>query len=188
VESGGRMSNLVSVGGSIAAAIVTPLVISLLSGVIGKSRPEKLQQGSGTISPERISAALTVAVSAAIAAGGIVALFAGLWAVGAGALVIGLCLGGFMAPSLTHVHDVSWSPEGVEGPSSLFGPTLGLKRESIAWPDIATTGVTSSGYWFVQASDGRRVYWSYLHKGHRALADALIAHRPDLTAAAGKFA
>jgi hypothetical protein len=182
------MSNLVSVGGSIAAAIVTPIVISVLSGVIGKGPPERLQQGSGTISPERISAALTVSIGAMVAAGGIVALFAGLWTVGAGTMVIGLCLGGFMAPSLTHVHDVSWRPEGVEGPSTLFGPTLGLKRESIAWADIVTTGVTSTGYWFVQAADRRRVYWSYLYKGHRALVDALLAHRPDLTAAAAKFA
>jgi hypothetical protein len=174
------MSVLVTTVGSVVAAVATPLVISMLSGAIGKGRPASLAQGTGTISPEKISAALTVAVGAAFVVGGVAALAAGLLPMAAISLVLGACLAGFMAPSLTHVHDVSWDMEGIEGPSKLFGPTLGLKRDRIVWSDIATTGTTTTSYWFVETVDGRRVYWSYLYKGYGALLEALEKHRPGL--------
>jgi hypothetical protein len=93
---------------------------------------------------------------------------------------MGAAIAGFMAPSLIHVHDVQWTADVVEGPSRLFGPTLGAARTSIAWHEIARTGVTGTGYWYVEARDGRRVYWSYLYKGNEALAAAIRARCPEL--------
>ena len=46
--------------------------------------------------------------------------------------------------------------------------------------EIAGAGTTWSGYWFIDAGDGRRIYWSYLYKGYGALIASLQAHRPDL--------
>jgi hypothetical protein len=109
------------------------------------------------------------------------ALFLGAGLRGVGLAVLGLCVAGFMSPSLTSVHKVTWEEEGIEGPSNLFGPTLGLRRTKIGWGDIARAGTTITGYWFVESSDGRRVYWSYLYKGHGVLAAYLHAKRPDLT-------
>jgi hypothetical protein len=93
---------------------------------------------------------------------------------------VGLGIAGFMSPSLTSVHKVTWGEDGIEGPSNLFGPTLGLRRTDISWSDIARTGTTMTSYWFVEALDGRRVYWSYLYKGHGALSAFISAKRPDL--------
>ena len=87
---------------------------------------------------------------------------------------------GFMLPSLTSVHRVTWDEESVEGPSNLFGPTLGLRRTRMLWRDISRTETTMTGYWFVESRDGRRVYWSYLYKGHGALDTFLYMKRPDL--------
>ncbi len=62
----------------------------------------------------------------------------------------------------------------------MFGPTLGAARTEIAWSEIAKTGKTITGYWYVESGDGRRVYWSYLYKGYGALVLALRGHCPSL--------
>ncbi len=94
---------------------------------------------------------------------------------------MGLAIAGFMAPSLTNLHNVQWTTLGVNGPARMFGPTLGLSRTEIAWRDIVTAGKTITGYWFVQAADGRRIYWSYLYKGYGAFVSAIKAHCPTLS-------
>lgn len=120
-------------------------------------------------------------VGAAMAAFGVVLVFFADKGWGALAIsVIGICCGGFMAPSLTSVHKVIWTQAGIEGPSKMFGPTLGTARTMILWGDISRTGTTFTSYWYVEAADGRRVYWSYLYKGFGALTAMLRAKRPDL--------
>jgi hypothetical protein len=94
--------------------------------------------------------------------------------------LLGLAITGFMAPSVTSVHSVHWNEAGIEGPSTTFGPTLGAKRTTILWGQIERTGKTITGYWFVEAADKRRVYWSYLYAGYGLLTDAIRRHRPSL--------
>ncbi len=86
-----------------------------------------------------------------------------------------------MIPSLTNFHNVQWTAEFVEGPTSTFGPTLGLKRDRLEWSDIVKAGKTATGYWFVESTDGRRVYWSYLYKGYRSFETFLKLKCPNLT-------
>jgi hypothetical protein len=162
-------------------AALTAVALTLLAKFIRSGRPAALDKVSGTITPEKISACVTVVVGAGMAVGGGWAVLTdhGDWGVVAVACM-GVAIAAFMAPSLTHVHDVQWGAEVVEGPSRLFGPTLGAARTSIAWHDIARTGVTTTGYWYVEARDGRRVYWSYLYKGNEALAAAVRARCPEL--------
>jgi hypothetical protein len=160
---------------------ITMLVVMGLSRLIGRGKPLHLTADQGTIRPERISAWFTVIMGTAICLFGlasVLALHTG-W-IGGALGVMGLAIAGFMAPSLTSVHAVHWNSEGVEGPSTLFGPTLGLKRTQIIWSDIMNTGRTFTSYWFIESSDGRRIYWSYLYKGHIAFAQALHAHCPNL--------
>lgn len=78
------------------------------------------------------------------------------------------------------MHDVSWDATSITGASHTFGPTLGTKRTSIAWDAITKTGKTATGYWFVEAADGRKIYWSYLYDGYGALSSALNARAPDI--------
>ncbi|THD56059.1 MAG: hypothetical protein E8A46_04345 [Bradyrhizobium sp.] len=156
-------------------------VIALLSWVLRRARPSIASDTAGAIEPEKSSAWFTVI-------GGCLLLLVGLFgtlfrAGGSGALavaVLGLCIAGFMSPSLTSVHRVTWEEEGIEGPSRLFGLTLGLRRTKILWRDVARAGITMTGYWFVESLDGRRVYWSYLYKGYGALTAFLHRKRPDL--------
>ena len=174
---------------SVIGVGATAGILALLAWGIGRSRPKAYDAQSGTISPERISAAVTVTVGAAMAIGGATYLWSVLkagrvapadWSGALGLLLLGLAVGGFMSPSLTNIHNVSWTPAGLNGPSKLFGPTLGLKRETLSWAELIRTGKTATGYWYVEARNGRRIYWSYLYKGCRRLTEALRSRCPEL--------
>lgn len=175
----GVISSAVAAG---LAALIPLILIGLLSRGIGRSRPKLEEADEGAIAPERLSAAFTVLFGLLFLAGGIVAVLAGgpglLY--GGPAIAVGVLIAGFMAPSLTDLHIVRWTPEGVEGPSSMFGLTLGIRRTMIPWPDIRRTGKTATGYWYVENQDHRRVYWSYLYKGHDSFAKALKEQCPSL--------
>lgn len=134
------------------------------------------------IVPEKFSAYFTVFIGSGMALFGIAGTLFGQasWA-GVGLTLLGLAIGGFMAPSLTSIHRVRWTQDGIEGPSKIFGPSLGVARTTIAWGDIVRAGTTITSYWFVEAQDGRRVYWSYLYKGYGALTSYLRDKRPNLT-------
>jgi hypothetical protein len=165
----------------ILVVVATAVILGGLATLLRRSRPAALAQGAGTIRPGLWSAWLTVL-------GGMAMLSAAAWAsiygnggwAAAGVAVLGAFIAGFMAPSLTSMHAVHWNEHGIEGPAKMFGPTLGAARTEIAWSDIAKTGKTITGYWFVESDDGRRVYWSYLYKGYGILMAALQNHRPSL--------
>jgi hypothetical protein len=162
---------------------VTAGVLGMVARVIRNGKPLELEGGSGTITPEKSSAVFTVVGGGAMAVGGLGAFLAGT-VDGRGLVVacIGLAIGGFMSPSLTHMHDVYWSEGVIEGPSRMFGPTLGLARTSIAWGDVVRTGSTMTWYRYVETLDGRRVYWSYLYTGNATLEAALALRCPGLPA------
>lgn len=161
------------------------LVIIGMQRIFRNMKPLSQNISSGTIRPERWSAWITVLFSLAVAALGI-GLFIQSnfdWHTGLVSLLIiagGGANAGFMAPSLTNIHAVNWSKVGIEGPSTTFGPTLGVSRTSIPWEEITRAGKTASLYWYVQAKDGRRIYWSFLYKGYGALTEELVRHRPDI--------
>ena len=168
------------VAGPITIA-VTIIVIGWLSWTLRRASPASLDESSGSIAPDKISAWFTVIVGAAMMLFGIARALFGQANWGSFALaVIGTAIVGFMVPSLTSIHWVSWSQDCIEGPSKMFGPTLGTARTKIAWNDLRRTGTTLTSYWYVEAYDGRRVYWSYLYKGHGALSAFLRSKRPDL--------
>jgi len=87
-------------------------------------------------------------------------------------------------PQVAWNHEVRWNHKGIEGPAKMLGLSLGAARTEIAWSDIVRTGRSTTAYWYVEAGDGRRVYFSYLCSylcaGHEALAQALQYHRPTL--------
>lgn len=163
-------------------ALITVLLIGLLSRAIARGRPKSKQADAGAIAPERLSAIFTVLFGLGLFVVGVVAVLAGGQGLlgGAAAIAVGAVIGGFMAPSLTDLHIVRWTAEGVEGPSKTFGLTLGIKRTMIRWRDIRRTGKTMTGYWYVESEDRRRVYWSYLYKGYGAFVKALTEHCPAL--------
>lgn len=161
--------------GGITAALVTGL-----AWFISRLAPRQLDSDSGTIVPERWTAAFTVVGGLVFVAVGCLAVIAGEWKIGSVGVAMGLAIAGFMAPSLTDLHIVHWTNLSAEGPSRMFGPTLGLSRTEIAWADVVKTGKTITGYWFIQANDGRRIYGSYLYKGYGAFVAAISSHRPDM--------
>ena len=142
-----------------------------------------LTEYEGIISPGKGTAWLTIVF-------GIIMILSSLFAVvvyGMSEIVLGLFLtlmgaamSGFMAPSLSSIHDVNWNTQYVEGASKMFGPILGKSRTQIQWSDITSTGTTVTQYWYVQTNEGRRIYWSYLYNGHGAFAQVLARKCPDL--------
>jgi hypothetical protein len=84
------------------------------------------------------------------------------------------------APQVVWRHEVRWNQKEIEGPAKMFGLTLGAARAKIVWSDIVRAARTMTGYWYVESSDGRRVYWSYLCAGCDGPMQALRAHCPTL--------
>ena len=160
----------------VLVGVLTAILLAGLSWLIRRAKPAALADEQGRIMPERWSAWFTVLAGLGIFGVGIWQLISGVggsgWA-SAGVALMGIAIAGFMAPSLTTLHSVSWNATGVEGPANTFGPTLGTARTEISWAEIVGAGKTSAGYWFVEARDGRRVYWSFFHKGYGALTAAL---------------
>jgi hypothetical protein len=161
-------------------AVLTAAIVGGLSWLMRRARPLAADAHSGAIRPGRISAVLTVLGGLAFTAVGVIALIGGAIPSALAFLAIGVPITVFMAPSLTDLHIVHWDERGLEGPSRMFGLTLGLARTTLAWKDLRCAGKTLTGYWYAEAADGRRVYWSYLYPGYGALVDAIVGQRPDL--------
>ena len=167
-------------------AIFTVIVTSLLSQFTKRQKPMALTADAGRLTPEKMSACVTVIVGVIMAVSGlgsaIVTLTSGE---GLGGLwwsillfVLGSAIAGFMYPSLFSAHDVIWDAEGVEGASSTFGPTLGRKRHKIKWENIVHRGITITQYWYLETHDKKRIYWSYLYSGYGEF-DKVLAEKCD---------
>ena len=175
------MASVSSALQGIATVLVSAGTIALLSRMLRKARPSIAKGTAGAIEPEKSTAWITIVAGCLLWLAGLYGILFRAGGLAALAVtILGLAISGFMAPSLTSVHRVTWEEEAIEGPSSLFGLTLGLRRTRILWRDIARAGTTMTGYWFVESLDGRRVYWSYLYKGYGALTAFLQKKRPDL--------
>src|SRR5262245_7827910 len=151
----------------LVVVVLTAVMVGGLAAILRRSRPATLAGRTGTIRPDLWSAWLTVVAGLAMVVAAAWAAIHGNggWAA-AGAALLGAAIAGFMAPSVTSIHAVHWNERGIEGPAKMLGPTLGRARTEIAWSEIVKTGTTTTGYWFVESGDGRRVYWSYLYKGY----------------------
>jgi hypothetical protein len=161
---------------------LTTVIVAGLSWLMRRSRPLALSGQRGTIRPERWSAWITVIFGALMFVIALVFLVSGAGGWGAAAAALfGAAIAGFMAPSVTSIHVVHWNAQGMEGPSRTFGPTLGFARTTIKWSEIVATGTTITGYWCVEAADGRRIFWSYLYNGYGSLTLALQRNCPSLS-------
>ncbi|GAA0295335.1 hypothetical protein GCM10009087_01360 [Sphingomonas oligophenolica] len=145
-----------------------------------RSKPAEQGDGRGRITPGKASAAVVTASGVLFSAAGCTGIWFGDVAIGSLLFAVGGALALFMAPSLTHWHDVVWTEATIEGPSRMFGLTLGRARTRLRWGEIARTGTTLTGYSFVETADRRRVYWSYLYRGFAVFEGQLELHRPDL--------
>jgi predicted small integral membrane protein len=95
------------------------------------------------------------------------------------AAVIMLMLCGFLVwrsvQALRGAQSVTWSIRGLEGPGGAFGALVGGAKVSLAWSGLARVDHAGWGVWFVQALDGRRIYWTEAHEGHEDLLARLSA-------------
>jgi len=162
------------------SAGLTGMILTWLAKLIGGARPRALGPGSGEIAPEPVSLIVVLAVGVALAVGGVAALVVGYPPVGAIVLLLGAVFSAAAIPALTGRHKISWSAQGIEGPSRSFGVTLGLTRATIAWSEIHRCAADLGGYWFLESADGRRVYWNYFYKGYWDFVRELKQRRPDL--------
>lgn len=162
------------------APILTAALIGLLIKQSMNTQPSEFTNVSGTIRPGKLSAIFTVTGGVVFAATGIAATLSNELVLGVLIFAFGAAIAGFMAPSLGSWHDVNWGLEGVNGASKMFGPSLGRSRTTIKWQEISTSGVTATQYWYIESTDGRRVYWSYLYRGHAKFRDEIQARRPDI--------
>ncbi|MFQ6547911.1 hypothetical protein AADZ90_008125 [Aestuariibius sp. 2305UL40-4] len=164
---------------SFAGAVLSAALVALIAHGIGR-RDAELIDGTLRIYPNRTAIWVVVVIGIAITAGGAAIVMASSSLAGLLAALLGLAIAGFMALSLNPAHDVIWTYEFIEGPSQLFGPSLGLRRARLVWSDLFRSGKTASGYWYVEGRNGQRIYWSYLYSGHPMFLMQLRLSRPDL--------
>ena len=145
-----------------------------------RSKPRALVEGGGRIAPGRRAIGIGVVSGLLLSGLGCTALWYG--AVVPGSLMAASGLGGalLVALSLSRRHDLVWSDTGIEGPCRKVLGILGSARTQIRWGEIALTGRTLGGYAFVEAADGRRIYWSSYYSGFVVFETRLKLHRPDL--------
>ncbi len=176
------------------AVLVTSGVLWLVSRWLRGAGTAGHDKDSGTTAPDKITAWFTVIAGLVMFAAGVFAAVAAARErvfqaehafLAAFVMLLGGACAGFMAPSLSRRQAVHWTDAGMEGPARTFGPTLGSERTQIAWSDIARCGSTPTGYWYVEARDGRRIFWSYLYRGNNALSAALRRRCPDLQLPSG---
>lgn len=176
------MSSLISAAIAIGVSFLSSILLRRFAAHLRSAAPHKLEGANGTIRPDRWSGwIITMFGVVLMVCSAALFLFEpnARW-IGAITFVLGALFAGCMFPSVTSVHALSWSKAGVDGSSNLVLGTLGLQRETIAWRDIARSGTTLTLYWYLEAKDGRRVYWSYLYTGNGAFADAIQRHRSDI--------
>ena len=169
----------------VLVAVLTTAFTYRLSASLRAGRAVSFNGKAGTIRPERVSAWITIVVGLGMVAGAAWLTLAvkdrSILLVAMPLALMGSAFASFMAPSVTSVHSVSWDDTGIEGPSKTFGLTLGSERTAIPWEQIHRTGKTATGYWFVEAPDKRRIYWSYLYSGYGLLTEALQQRCPALS-------
>ncbi len=155
-----------------------------LVGCLGRNlfrRPERRERSAlgDAIRPRPINAWVCLLAGASIVGAAVLLLTSGRS--GPEALLVlwlGLALMGFSAAALSRRHVVRWDSQGVAGPSQFLVFGLGLSRSRIDWREVATTGSNFAGYWFVESTDRRRIYWHRGNKGAGALLSAIEHHCP----------
>lgn len=149
---------------------------------LASAQPFKLDGDNGAIRPDRVTGWIFGIVYGVLGVGGVALLVT----VPESAIasipfaIIGLVFAGCMLPSLTDVHAIYWSNHGVDGPTQMILGTLVAKRANIPWSEFVKSGTSITVSWYLEARDGRRVYWSSLYPGHSAFTAAIQHHRPDL--------
>lgn len=149
---------------------------------LANARPLKLDGDNGAIRPDRVTGWIFSIFYGVIGIGGVALLVTVPESaiVSVPLAIIGLVAAACMLPSLTDVHALYWSNDAVDGPAQMMLGTLGAKRASIPWSEFVKTGTSITMYWYLEARDGRRVFWSFLYPGHSAFTAAIQRHRPDL--------
>ena len=145
-----------------------------------RSKPRALVEGGGRIAPGQREIGIGVVSGLLLSALGCTALWYGAVVPGSLMAVSGLAGALLVALSLARRHELVWSDTGIEGPCRKIVGILGWARTRIRWGEIALTGRTLGGYSFVEAADGRRIYWSSLYSGFVVFETRLKLHRPDL--------
>jgi len=167
--------------GTAIIAILTAMIVGWMYAYSRNTKPASFDSTSGLIKPGKTSAWLCVTFFGTLFIAAVIALFVTDEKILYTSLAImSLVFFGFMVPSLGDWHDVSWSENGIKGPCKMFGPSLSRKTTFIKWGEITATGITVTQYWYIETKDKRRIYWSYLYRGHTTYLEALRRNRPAL--------
>src|SRR5262245_2716958 len=68
-------------------------------------------------------------------------------------------LGFLSAVSLTKGVAVEWTESTITGPAKEWNWTPRIPRHQLGWLEVRAFGTTPLSSWFLEARDGRRVYW-----------------------------
>lgn len=166
-------------------SVPLPLLSFLLAGVataalaarLARRRPPALGGPEGRAAPDSWRAG-AVATAACAAGAGLVTSGTGL-----AGMAAGLCLLALAAVALIAMdpgYEVVWTSDGLEGPSALWLPPFGPKRDFLLWRSLRRIGRDALGNRFIEDEAGNRVRWNWLYAGAGHLLARLETVRPDL--------
>lgn len=164
---------------------MSPLLIGAMGGAVvavaysalARGKPHALTADGGAIGPSWImwGTALGAPLSAAACT------YAYVTSGQLPSLLLAIFLGPaglWVAYTTLPVFHLSWNDEGVTGASSAF---FSPQRLTIAWRDVRGFAPTLAGSIRLEATDGRRIYWSRGFSGHALPIQELRQLRPDLS-------
>jgi len=172
------MEDILFIFSNFAGAILSTCVLIMMVLYSSKTKPKYLTQNSGVIGINKIYVVILLIIGLLIA-------FTGLWLythqVSTLLCTILFGMGSLLFFSSTYglddYYDINWDQNGVSGQSKQFTLKLRKSRTFIAWNDIQAVGENSFQNDFIEASDGRRIFWNYGFSGyvdfHRVLRQKL---------------
>ena len=171
---------LLSILQGVLVAFMTWWILSSVQRRVAASRAGHTHAGSVITPDQRLVWGLTMGCGAL----GATALVAAIgwnggpaaWAVGAAFLAFAFLSASYASPRTF----VTWSGNGIEGPTSYGIYPFGPSRGHLGYDEITDVGVDGLGSFYAQAPDGSRIRWSSYYTGFADLNHEIERRRPDL--------
>lgn len=160
---------------------------AMLVGVywaFSKKKPQYFTGTAGVISPNRTTVFILVMIGFFITSGGLflynhqeTRLLSSILILGGTIFFVGSLLG------FSSGYHLTWNKDGVSGLSRQFTLKLHQNRTFITWDDIITVEENRLQNYYIESTDGRKIFWNFAYDGdiefQKILMDNLTKFKPS---------
>lgn len=156
--------------GIIAVGLGVAAIMAAIQYAIGRQRPKELAGDHGTLHLNDSMIAVGILI---------------VWGLGCAAVFYHLAIESsfpaivlafislvavpVMATAFSSAYDISWSTQGITGPTTRRHPPFAPERQEIAFDDIVAAGRDKWGNYYVQDEGGNRIRWNWFYNGYPEL-------------------